>query len=115
MLDFACKRFSLEEVIRCGLALTKSECKLLRYMMNNSTEWYTTEELSKQLNLNLSTIQRSVKNLHTKEVIDRSQNNLETGGYVFLYKVKKKRELREMLINIVRSWSERVERELERW
>ncbi|MBT3297659.1 MarR family transcriptional regulator [archaeon] len=115
MLDFACKRFSLDEVIRCGLALTKSECKLLRFMLKNSVDWYTTEELSKQLDLNLSTIQRSVKNLHSKEVIERSQNNLESGGYVFLYKIKKKRELREMLIGIVKSWSERVEKELKKW
>ncbi len=115
MLDFACKRFSLDEVIRCGLALTKSECKLLRFMMGNSTDWYTTEELSKKLNLNLSTIQRSVKNLHAKNVIERSQNNLDSGGYVFLYKIRKKKELREMLIEIVRTWSQRVESELENW
>lgn len=115
MIDFACKRFQIEEVIKCGLGLTKADLKLLRYMLENGDEWFTTDELSKHLKLSLSTIQRSVKKLHERKVILRSQENLDNGGYIFLYKVKTKKSLRELMMDIVHNWVKTVDAELKKW
>ena len=91
MIDFACKTFSLEEVIKCGLGLTRADYKLLLYFIDNK-DWLTTADISKELSLNLSTVQRGVKRLYEKEVLLRSQENLDNGGYLFLYKAKEKVE-----------------------
>jgi len=50
MIDFACKKFDLKEVIRCSLNFTKTEFKILEYLMENSNKKFTTQEISKYLN-----------------------------------------------------------------
>ena len=50
MIDFACKKFDLEEVIKCVLGLSKSEFRLLKFLENYKKK-STTEELSKKLKL----------------------------------------------------------------
>lgn len=115
MIDFACKQFNLNEVIKCGLGITKSEFKLLEYLMGNFGKSFDSQELADTLNLDKTTIQRALKKLHEKEVVIRKQKNLEGGGYTFFYEIRKKSELREIIINIVRSWTARVEQAVEQW
>ncbi len=114
MINFACKEFRLEEVVKCALALTKADYKLLDYMMKQK-QWFTTEELAKTLKLNLSTIQRSVKKLYEKEILERKQNNLDGGGYLFVYNIRDQKAVRDIIMNIVESWKEKVEKELQHW
>ena len=87
MIDFACKKFDLEEVVKCSLGLSKSEFKLLKFLIENDKE-FTTEKLSEKLKLDKSTIQRAVKKMHEKGLIRRGQINQSVGGYVFLYRIK---------------------------
>lgn len=115
MIDFACKTFSLNEVIKCGLGLTKADIKLMHHMLEESDEWFTTDELAKDLNLNLSTIQRSVKKLYEKQVLLRSQSNLSNGGYIFNYRIKAKPALRDLIMAVVHNWVKTVDNELKRW
>lgn len=115
MIDFACKEFDLDEIIRCGFSITKAEYKILNFFISNSDEWYTTDDVAKKLELNLSTIQRGVKKLHEEKVIERRQNNLSGGGYTFVYKCESKPELRKLLIEIIHSWAKRVEIEINHW
>jgi len=49
MIDFACKKFDLKEVIRCSLNFTKTEFKILEYLMENSNKKFTTQEISKNI------------------------------------------------------------------
>jgi len=83
--------------------------------MDNRDIWYTTEQLSNEHDLNLTTIQRSVKRLHEKSVIKRRQENLDGGGYIFLYTIVERDHFRELIWNIVKGWSERVHEELKKW
>ena len=115
MIDFACKRFSLDEVIKCGLGLTKADFKLMKFYLDNMGEWFTTHGLADELKLNLTTIQRSVKRLYEKGVLLRSQENLDSGGYVFLYKIKLKPALKDLMMKIVNNWVKTVEGELNKW
>jgi predicted transcriptional regulator len=94
MIDFACKQFDLEEIVKCSLGLTKSEYKLLTYLLQNDKQ-FTTEELAKTLKLDKSTIQRGVKSLHAKKLVTRGQINQTVGGYVFLYRIKERDYLRK--------------------
>ncbi|MEA3430904.1 MAG: helix-turn-helix domain-containing protein [Nanoarchaeota archaeon] len=115
MIDFACKRFQLTEVIKCGLGLTKADFKLVYYMLDHADEWLTTDDLSESLELSLSTVQRSVKKLYEKSVVLRSQENLDNGGYIFLYKIKPKPALRDLIMKIVHNWVKTVDTELKKW
>ncbi|PJE81083.1 MarR family transcriptional regulator [Candidatus Pacearchaeota archaeon CG10_big_fil_rev_8_21_14_0_10_32_42] len=103
MIDFACKKFDMDEIIKCVLGLSKSEFKLLRFLSENDDR-FTTDKLSTQLKLDKSTIQRSIKKLHEKSLVTRSQINQSIGGYVFLYRIKDKEKVRQVVSETVDNW-----------
>ncbi|HIG95220.1 MAG: hypothetical protein QT05_C0006G0026 [archaeon GW2011_AR13] len=115
MIDFACKRFDLNEVIKCGLNLTKSDYKILQYLVFESKDVISSEEISKKLKIDVSTAQRSLKKLRDQGLVHRSQINLSPGGYVYVYSAKNRNELKKMILEIVNNWSKKVEDELNSW
>ena len=115
MIDFACKSFDLDEIIKCGFGLTKAEHSLLNAALKLGDEYFTTEELSAKTKLNLSTVQRAVKKMYEQKILERKQNNLDQGGYVYIYKVIDRQQLRKILIDIIRKWERRVEAEVSNW
>ncbi len=115
MIDFACKKFSLEEVIRCGLGLSKAEFSLFSYFIKNEKTKFSTEKLGRAIRLDVSTVQRGVKKLYALGVLSRMQTNLAGGGYQFEYTIKPKREVKALVMGIVHRWASRVEDEFEHW
>lgn len=111
MIDFACKEIHLEEIIKCSYMLTKADLKVFKRLMKIN-DWENTEEISKALKLNLSTVQRTMKKLHGQNLVERRQTNLEGGGYSFIYKIKDKEQIIAMTMSIVNSWVKKVEKEL---
>lgn len=114
MIDFACKKFDLKEIVKCSLGLSKSEYNLLEFLLTRNKQ-YTTEELSSELGLDKSTIQRGIKNLHAKKLVSRGQINRSSGGYVFLYKIKEKNHLRQLITQIIDGWAQGVKKEILNW
>lgn len=114
MINFACKDFDLEKVIKCSLSLTKSEYKILKLLMDVS-ESLSSEEVSRNVQIDLSTAQRSLKKLREKKLIERTQTNLSPGGYVFLYKAKNKTEIKNKISEVIRLWNQKLEFELNNW
>jgi predicted transcriptional regulator len=115
MIDFACKQFNLEDIIKCGLSLTRTEFKIMEFFISNSDKELTTIFISKKMNLNLTTIQKAVKKLFEKKIIIRHQKNLENGGYIYTYECETKKNIRKILKEIIRSWSEKVEKQIDKW
>ncbi|MFT4326558.1 MAG: MarR family transcriptional regulator [Candidatus Woesearchaeota archaeon] len=115
MIDFACKRFSLDEVIKCGLGLTKADYTLLMYLIDHNEEWQTTAFLAKETRLDQSTVQRSMKKLHEKEIVEKAQENLSGGGYTFIYKAKNKEHIKEIIVGIINNWSSHTVSQVEKW
>ena len=114
MIDFACRRFEIDRIVKCGLGLSKADFAVMKELLDND-RFVTTEDLVDKLNLNLSTVQRSVKRLTEKNLLIRSQENLSGGGYKFIYKMKDRHEVRKIIINLVKKWSDKVEESLLRW
>jgi predicted transcriptional regulator len=114
MIDFACKKFDIEEVVKCSLGLSKSEFRLLKFFMENKKE-FTTDELAKILKLDKSTIQRSVKKLHQKNLVTRGQINQSIGGYLFTYRIKDKQNIRKLVLDTVESWVEVFRQKISDW
>ena len=115
MINFACKRFDVDEIIKCGLGLTKSELSLFYFLVKNSEKEYTTEELAQETKLNITTIQKAVKKLAQQEILNRYQVNLSSGGYQYTYACATKKKIRLILKNIIRNWSQKVEDSIETW
>jgi predicted transcriptional regulator len=115
MIDFACKEFRLDDVIKCALNLTRADMKILNYFIVNPDGWSNTDSIAKVTSVDLSTAQRSVKKLHEKGVLTKSQNNLDRGGYTFIYMLKDKNEIKKLIMDIVYNWAKKVEQELESW
>ncbi|MBT4375949.1 MarR family transcriptional regulator [archaeon] len=114
MIDFACKKFDLEEVVKCSLGLSKSEFRLLKFLIEHDRQ-FTTEELAKELKLDKSTIQRSVKNLHGKNLVIRGQINQSVGGYIFLYRIKEKNKIRKMVSDTIDNWAKVFQDKIKKW
>jgi predicted transcriptional regulator len=102
-------------VIKCALNLTKADLKVMKYFLNEKEQWVDTEFLSKVLKLDISTVQRSVKKLHEKEILQRTQQNLDGGGYVFKYKINSRTKIKNIIMTVVNSWANRLGQELEKW
>jgi predicted transcriptional regulator len=115
MIDFACKQFKTEELVKCALGLSKADVRVLNFFMKNIHEYYNAEEISSSLDLHLSTAQRAVKKLHGKSVLIRKQENLEDGGYVYSYQMQSKKKVTEIIMNIIHVWMGNVEENLRRW
>lgn len=114
MIDFACRQFKLDEVIKCGLGLSRADFRVMENLAQEQA-WTTSEEIADRLGLSLSTVQRAVKKLSEDGIIDRTQSNLDGGGYVFEYRMKDRPVVRKIIIDIVRKWLKRVETEIEKW
>ncbi|MBM3247066.1 MarR family transcriptional regulator [Candidatus Pacearchaeota archaeon] len=113
MIDFACKRFEIEEIIRCGFGLSKADYNILVTLMRRGSG-LTTKELAHELKLDLSTTQRSVKKLFEKDIISRSQFNLPS-GYLYKYSIKDKDAIKDKIMVIIRGWVSGVETSVRNW
>jgi len=114
MINFACKDFDLDKVIKCSLTLTKSEYNILKLLMNSENN-LSSEEVSEKISIDLSTAQRSLKKLREKKLIERNQINLSPGGYVFLYKAKNKSEIKNKISESINLWTKKLDFELSNW
>lgn len=115
MIDFACKEFKIEDIIKCGLNLTKADLDVLRFFLQSEQEWLNTEHIAEGLGLNLSTVQRGVKKLYEREILIRSQNNMDGGGYFFVYTVRNKKEISKLIMQLINNWTNMVDAELQKW
>ncbi|MFH1394270.1 MAG: MarR family transcriptional regulator [Candidatus Micrarchaeota archaeon] len=115
MIDFACKQFNLDDIIKCSLGLTRAEFRILQFFVQNHGQEFAANMISRRTKLNLTTIQKAVKKLAEKKVILRSQRNLDSGGYIFLYRCNSKENIRGILKAIIRRWSRIIEDKIDGW
>lgn len=115
MLDFACKEFELDDVFKCALKLTKSELQIMNKFLENDNKWLTSDDIAVMMGLDLSTVQKAVKKLYTSNILNRSQKNLDNGGYVYIYKACSREEMKKLVLSIVHIWVNRVENEFDNW
>ncbi|MCH8520096.1 MAG: HTH domain-containing protein [Nanoarchaeota archaeon] len=115
MVDFACTHISIDNIIKCSFGLTKTELEIFRFLVTHKKNQYTTQELSQELALDITTIQKAVKKLTTKGVLKKSQKNLEQGGYVLLYECIGQNKIKEIIMNNFENFSKRVEQSLCNW
>ncbi|MEW6748534.1 MAG: MarR family transcriptional regulator [Candidatus Micrarchaeota archaeon] len=114
MIDFACKEFDLDDIVKCGLGLTRAEFQVMGFLIKDGQEM-SAAEVAGKTGLDLTTIQKAVKKLAEKGIVSRSQKNLGGGGYLFLYQAKPRPAVRQVLKDIIRRWSRAVEDRIDEW
>ena len=114
MIDFACRKFQMQEVIMCSLGLNKLDFAIVTTLLE-AKEDMSINEIARKNNIDRTTAQKAIKRLFEKGLIERYQKNLERGGYLFVYRLIGKRALKDKIISIIESWHKSVMKELERW
>lgn len=114
MIDFACKKIDFSELIRCSLSLSKSDYNLFMFLLENEDS-FTVKSLSKSMNLDRTTIQKSVKKLLSSDILVQYQENLSPGGYRFIYKIKDKEVIKKKVLAIINNWTENVNTVIKNW
>ena len=116
MIDFACKRIEFDEIIKCGLNLSKTEVSIFKYFIyDKPNQQLSSTEISNDLNLDLSTIQRTLKKLYEKNIVEKYQMNLDKGGYVFVYKIKSRQHIKEVFYQNLDNFTKKVKKEIDSW
>jgi len=109
VIDFACKRISREELIRCSLNLNKTQYKVFEFMLRKNKKM-TVSQIANSLSLERTTVQKAMKGLLKKKIVKRFQRNLSAGGYEFLYELENVDQIKQNLKQILREWSRSAEK-----
>ncbi len=112
-IDFACRTIDLAQVVRCSLGLTRAEHRILRAALK--TKKFSVDSLSRKMGLDRTTIQKGLKKLLEKGLVDRRQLNRESGGYAYVYAAKDAAAVRKKVRETVCEWARRAEEEVESW
>ena len=113
-VSFACKKVNLKDILKCSFNLNKSEYKLLLHLLEQNKSM-TASQTAQKLGLDRTTIQKAIKPLLKKGLVERMQENLPRGSYVFKYKAKSKQEIKNQTKAMIAKWNENVEREIDRF
>lgn len=113
-INFACKKISIEQILRCGFGLNKTEYKILKYLLNTESE-AEIEDIAKSIKKDRTTTQRAIKKLVESSLVFRRQINLSPGGFRFVYSVKNKADVKKKAYSSLCSFQDLVENELKKW
>ncbi len=113
-MDFACKQIDVEQVLKCALGISKAGCAVL-HCLANKKNWATSEQLAQELDYDLATIQRNLKHLHERGILQRIQQNKELGGYEYTYSIVAQKEFLRVLEQTLHAWMQEAKKELEHW
>lgn len=113
MITFVCKKIKQEDLIRCSFSLNKTECNVFLFLLGNKKE-YTVSQIAESMKLERTTIQKAIKNLVNKKLVRRMQRNLSKGGYIFIYEISNKNEIKDKIKEIVCEWYRHVKTAINR-
>jgi len=112
-ISFACRPFNLDEIVRCGLQLSRSEMRV--FLQCLKSDEFAVAKMAQELGIDRTTVQKAVGKLYEKGLLRRIQRNRTSGGYQYAYAPLPKDEVRKRVKEIARTWFIEVESSLERW
>lgn len=119
-INFACKRIRREDLIKCAFDINKTSYKILFFLMKKSgndlssedSKKKTVSEIANKVNLQRSSVQKALKELLNKDLIKRSQMNLEKGGYIYFYYSIDKNEIKKRISALLEEWHTNARKEI---
>ncbi|MFP4645227.1 MAG: helix-turn-helix domain-containing protein [Candidatus Woesearchaeota archaeon] len=113
-LSFACKNIDFQELVMCSFELNKTEYGLFTFLLSQDEPLCTTT-IGEQSGKDRTTIQKAVKKLVAKGLVNKHQVNLESGGYTFVYSIKNKEYIKSTMLDIVNKWHDAVIDQIKSW
>ena len=114
MISFACKKIDLKDLITCSFEMNKTDFNLFTFLMKNDG-FMTTHDIADGVGLDRTSVQKSIKRLVEKGIVERHQENLGSGGYTFVYRVKDKDMIKKQMLDRINTWSKMVKSEIDNW
>ena len=114
MISFACQDIEFKDLLRCSFHMNKTEYNIMVHLLRTENS-YTATQIGKAMNLDRTTVQKAVKKLAEKDIVLRLQTNLEKGGYLFMYRIKDKEEIKQRMLKIVENWNNEVVNQIKKW
>jgi predicted transcriptional regulator len=112
-INFACRRFPVEQVLRCSFGLSNAEYRVLRLLLASGE--LSVEELAGKLAKDRTTVQRTAAFLVRKGLVRRRQYNLEKGGYQYYYNAQDRERIKARVQEQFDRFTRVVREEIERW
>jgi len=112
-LTFACRRFPIDQVLRCSFGLSNPEFQVLKALLAKGE--LAVEDLAAKLGKDRTTIQRAIKPLVAKGLVKRRQYNLESGGYQYYYYTEEKTSIKARIQEHFQHFAGLVKEEIEKW
>ena len=72
-------------------------------------------KLSKKLSLDRTTLQKVLKRFVDNELVERFQENLDNGGYIFIYQIKDKVILKKRIHTAIDKWYDTAKIAIDKW
>ena len=113
-ISFSCKQIDFKDLVMCSFALNKTEYNLLLFLIQHDSSM-SASKIGHLTGKDRTTIQKAIKKLNEKGLVQKHQINLDTGGYTFVYKVKNRDYLRQTMLEIVNTWYEKVIDTIKQW
>ncbi len=114
MISFACRDINFKDLIMCSFELNKTEYNVFMFLISHRED-FTTTQIADELGLDRTTVQKAIKSLTDKNLVFRTQQNLEKGGYIFIYSIKDKEDVKKRMLSIVENWYDKVIKEIKSW
>lgn len=114
VVEFACGKIEFQDIIACSLSLKKSEYKLFEFLVKEEKP-LTIADMIKKLNLDRTTVQKVLKNFLSKNLVQRYQQNLDNGGYVFRYIVRDRNAIKKHIKNMLTQWYQETNYNIDKW
>jgi predicted transcriptional regulator len=112
-VDFACRRFPIDQVLRCSFGLSNAEFLVMKTLLSRGEK--SVEELSTLLGKDRTTVQRTMKPLLAKGLVRRRQYNLESGGYQYGYTPQDREAIKRRIQEHFDHFTRTVNEEIGRW
>lgn len=114
MISFACKKISMDDLVKCSFELTKTSYQLMLFLLKKH-KYLTINEIADELKLDRTTIQKSMSVLLEKNIVQKKQLNLDKGGYVYIYVIDGKDDIKKRMIDILEKWHKDAVAEIKDW
>ncbi len=114
MISFACKPINFEEILTCSFSMNKTEYFLFHFLYEQEDP-LCVSTIAEMMKKDRTTIQKAIKSLAEKDIVNKHQVNLNKGGYTFVYSLKDKSFLRKRMQDSVNKWVDAVNNQINKW
>ena len=107
------KEASCKDIVQCAYNLSELELTVYKKLLTRGPS--RSDDISKELDKNRSTVYRSLQKLISCGICYRETKSLDQGGYYHIYVAVDKETLRSKMRECIDDWKERIDEVLSKF